>query len=144
MLRWTKAIIHRLRDRLLTECRYSDWIDKQDPSMVNCDRWVLPVLSKAAQQVLLSHITVSSTGDIGFVLVRRRSGKEQKRALPKFVRNLDIEIERVEVSHGSTTLVKTGGGTFHSRNTVMAGNTTRIAAKKVKEKAKNWQRYDEL
>ena len=33
-------------DRLLTECRYSDWIDKQTRPMVNCDRWVLPVYRK--------------------------------------------------------------------------------------------------
>ena len=41
---------------------------------------------------------------------------------------LDIDIGRIGVLHGSTTLVESGGGTFNSRNTVMAGNAVRKAA----------------
>ncbi len=42
---------------------------------------------------------------------------------------IEINIENISVSHGSTTLLESGGGTFHSRCTVMAGN----AVKKVSE-----------
>jgi carbon-monoxide dehydrogenase large subunit len=48
---------------------------------------------------------------------------------------LEISIDRISVLHGSTNLLPFGGGTFHSRNTVMAGNATRIAAEKLKTRA---------
>lgn len=41
---------------------------------------------------------------------------------------LEVAMDGISVRHGSTTLLATGGGTFASRNTVMAGNAVRLAA----------------
>ena len=47
---------------------------------------------------------------------------------------LGITLEGITVHHGSTTLLDSGGGTFNSRNTVMAGNAVRLAAEALREK----------
>lgn len=47
---------------------------------------------------------------------------------------LGVPMDGIRVLHGSTTLLPAGGGTFHSRNTVMAGNAVRIAAEALREK----------
>jgi carbon-monoxide dehydrogenase large subunit len=41
---------------------------------------------------------------------------------------LETTMDNITVRHGSTTLLPSGGGTFASRNTVMAGNAVRVAA----------------
>lgn len=41
---------------------------------------------------------------------------------------LGLPIDRVQVSHGSTTLVSEGFGSFHSRSTVMGGSAVLLAA----------------
>ena len=41
---------------------------------------------------------------------------------------LEISMDGITVLHGSTNLLPSGGGTFASRNTVMAGNAVRVAA----------------
>jgi aerobic carbon-monoxide dehydrogenase large subunit len=46
--------------------------------------------------------------------------------------NLGIPLEGITVLHGSTTLLDAGGGTFNSRNTVMAGNAVRMAAENLR------------
>lgn len=48
--------------------------------------------------------------------------------------NLGITLDGITVRHGSTTLLDSGGGTFNSRNTVMAGNAVRLAAESLREK----------
>lgn len=45
---------------------------------------------------------------------------------------LELPLERVRLFHGSTTLVKEGFGSFHSRSTVMGGNAALIAATELK------------
>jgi len=40
---------------------------------------------------------------------------------------LEISMDGITVLHGSTNLLPNGGGTFASRNTVMAGNAVRVA-----------------
>ena len=76
-------------DRLLTECRYSDWIDKQDPSDGKLRSMGIAcfIESSAAGPPESASITVSSTGDIEVRTGASSVGKEQKRALPKFVQN---------------------------------------------------------
>jgi carbon-monoxide dehydrogenase large subunit len=41
---------------------------------------------------------------------------------------LEVPMERIRVLHGSTTLVREGYGSFHSRSTVMGGNAVMTAA----------------
>ncbi len=47
---------------------------------------------------------------------------------------LGVPPDDMTVLHGSTTLLELGGGTFNSRNTVMAGNAVRMAAEALREK----------
>ena len=45
---------------------------------------------------------------------------------------MSVSIDRITVLHGTTTLLEDGGGTFASRNTVMAGNALRLAVETLK------------
>ena len=46
---------------------------------------------------------------------------------------LEIPMDRLRIAHGSTTLVRQGYGSFHSRSTVMGGNAVVLAAAAFKE-----------
>ena len=46
----------------------------------------------------------------------------------------EMPYERITVLHGSTSYVKDGYGAYHSRSTVMGGNSILIAAEKLKER----------
>tara|TARA_Y100001934_G_scaffold72296_1_gene89902 strand:- start:2281 stop:4677 length:2397 start_codon:yes stop_codon:yes gene_type:complete len=48
---------------------------------------------------------------------------------------LETDIKLITVKHGSTNVLETGGGTFNSRCTVMAGNAVREAAESLKIRA---------
>jgi len=45
---------------------------------------------------------------------------------------MELPLDRIRLFHGSTSFVKQGFGSFHSRSTVMGGNATLIAAKELK------------
>lgn len=45
---------------------------------------------------------------------------------------LDLPMEKLQLFHGSTTYVKEGWGSYHSRSTVMGGNAILIAANELK------------
>ena len=47
---------------------------------------------------------------------------------------LGTDISEISVRHGTTSLLPSGGGTFHSRNTVMAGNAVRDACEILRER----------
>ena len=47
---------------------------------------------------------------------------------------LETDISDISIRHGTTSLLPSGGGTFHSRNTVMAGNAVRDACETLREK----------
>jgi carbon-monoxide dehydrogenase large subunit len=47
---------------------------------------------------------------------------------------LGLPIDRIDVLHGTTSLLADGGGTFASRNTVMCGNAVHLAAEALKER----------
>jgi len=47
---------------------------------------------------------------------------------------LALPIERIRLSHGSTTLVSDGVGSFHSRATVMAGSAILLASEALRER----------
>ncbi|MEH2482302.1 carbon-monoxide dehydrogenase large subunit [Nitrobacteraceae bacterium AZCC 2146] len=46
---------------------------------------------------------------------------------------MDLDMENVRVFHGSTTYVKEGWGSYHSRSTVMGGNAILLAAAELKQ-----------
>jgi carbon-monoxide dehydrogenase large subunit len=48
----------------------------------------------------------------------------------------EMPYEKIRVLHGSTTHVKEGYGSYHSRSTVMGGSAILLAAEKLKEKIK--------
>jgi carbon-monoxide dehydrogenase large subunit len=79
---------------------------------------------------------VSPDGDVEIRTGASSVGQGTETALAQICGEyLSVDIDRISVRHGSTTLVPTGGGTFHSRNTVMAGNATRIASEAIKQRA---------
>lgn len=45
---------------------------------------------------------------------------------------MDLPLDAIRVFHGSTTYVKEGWGSYHSRSTVMGGNAVLLAAKEIK------------
>src|SRR5205814_1584378 len=46
---------------------------------------------------------------------------------------LGLPMERLRIFHGSTTYLKEGFGSFHSRSTVMSGTAVLLAAKELKD-----------
>ncbi|WP_142846754.1 xanthine dehydrogenase family protein molybdopterin-binding subunit [Telmatospirillum sp. J64-1] len=49
---------------------------------------------------------------------------------------LEVPMERVRIYHGSTTYVREGFGSFHSRAVVMGGSAIQLAAEALKEKVR--------
>ena len=49
---------------------------------------------------------------------------------------LGIEVSRIAVLHGSTTIVSKGWGTYHSRSAVMAGGAITLAAAMIREQVR--------
>jgi carbon-monoxide dehydrogenase large subunit len=50
---------------------------------------------------------------------------------------LEVPMDRIQLLHGSTTVVKEGFGSFHSRSTVMGGNAVVVAADALKVEIRN-------
>ena len=125
-------------DRLLKECRYTDWPTNVPDSDGRARALGIAcfIESSAAGPPESANITATSDGTVTIRTGASSVGQGTETGLAQICADyLDIDIARVQVLHGSTTLVKTGGGTFHSRNTVMAGNATRIAADLLKDHA---------
>ena len=125
-------------ERLLDECGYADWsagTDNKD-GRVRALGIACFIDSSAAGPPESAGITVSSDGGVEIRTGASSVGQGTETGLAQICAEfLDIDIGHIHVLHGSTTLVETGGGTFHSRNTVMAGNATRKAAEQVKSRA---------
>ena len=48
---------------------------------------------------------------------------------------LGLPMESITVRHGTTSLLPSGNGTYHSRTVVMGGNAVRLAAEKIRKQA---------
>lgn len=119
-------------NQLLDEVGYADWKDRQG-EIINGRAYGLGIAcfieSSAAGPPETARITVAPEGSIEIRTGASSVGQGTETGLAQICADyLETGIDRINVLHGSTTLVPTGGGTFHSRNTVMAGNAVRIAA----------------
>lgn len=126
-------------NRLLAEAQYDDWKDRQG-EIIDGRAYGLGIAcfieSSAAGPPESATIAVAPEGGIEIRTGASSVGQGTETGLAQICADgLEIDIGAITVLHGSTTLVETGGGTFHSRNTVMAGNATRIAADALRRRA---------
>lgn len=124
--------------RLLAEAGYDDWKDRQG-DIIDGRAHGLGIAcfieSSAAGPPETARITVFPDGEIEIRTGASSVGQGLETGMAQICGDyLGVEMDRVSVRHGSTTLLPTGGGTFHSRNTVMAGNAVRIAAEALQER----------
>ena len=93
------------------------------------------VESSAAGPPETARIAVAPDGAIEVRVGASALGQGLETAMAQICADvLEVDPDGIAVRHGSTGLLSSGGGTFHSRNTVMAGNATRIAAEALREK----------
>ena len=119
-------------NQLLDEVGYADWKDRQG-TIIDGRAYGLGIAcfieSSAAGPPETARITVAADGAIEIRTGASSVGQGTETGMAQICADyLSVDIDRIGVLHGSTTLVPTGGGTFHSRNTVMAGNAVRMAA----------------
>jgi carbon-monoxide dehydrogenase large subunit len=119
-------------NQLLDEVGYADWKDRQGTT-IDGRAYGLGIAcfieSSAAGPPETARITVAADGAIEIRTGASSVGQGTETGMAQICADyLSVDIDRIGVLHGSTTLVPTGGGTFHSRNTVMAGNAVRMAA----------------
>ena len=76
-----------------------------------------------------ARITVAPNGAIEIRIGASSVGQGVETGMAQICADtLGVGMDNITVLHGSTTLLDSGGGTFASRNTVMAGNAVRVAA----------------
>ena len=126
-------------EQLLEEVDYSHWKDRQG-ELVNGKLMGLGlaifVESSAAGPPETARIAVAPDGAIEIRTGASSVGQGLETGMAQICAEiLETDIAGISVRHGSTTLVESGGGTFHSRCTVMAGNAVRKASEALIEKA---------
>lgn len=127
-------------DRLLEEIDYDRW--HRENGTIDADGRFIGIglgcfiESSAAGAPESARLTVATDGAIELRTGASVLGQGTETALLQVAaEGLDLPMERFSIRHGTTSLLPRGGGTFHSRNTVMAGNSTRLAAETLVEKA---------
>ncbi|MBK20025.1 MAG: carbon monoxide dehydrogenase [Rhodospirillaceae bacterium] len=125
--------------QLLEAVDYEQWKDRQG---TECDGKLMGlglaifIESSAAGPPETARITVGENGDIDIGTGASSVGQGLETGMAQIcAEGLQTDIGRISVQHGSTTVMDTGGGTFHSRCTVMAGNAVRKAADALRDKA---------
>ena len=118
--------------RVLDEIGYADWRDRQG-ELVDGKYMGLGLAcfteSSAPGPPETARITVGSDGAIEVRIGASSVGQGVETGMAQICAELlETSMDGITVLHGSTTLLASGGGTFASRNTVMAGNAVRVAA----------------
>jgi carbon-monoxide dehydrogenase large subunit len=118
--------------RLLAEADYDGWKDRQGEiadGRAHGLGLACFIESSAAGPPETARITPFPDGTVEIRTGASSVGQGMETGMAQICAEyLEIPMDGIRVLHGSTTLLPTGGGTFHSRNTVMAGNAVRIAA----------------
>ncbi|MBT5050929.1 MAG: xanthine dehydrogenase family protein molybdopterin-binding subunit [Rhodospirillaceae bacterium] len=117
--------------RVLDAIDYDQWKDRQG-ELVDGKLIGLGIAcfteSSAAGPPETARVTVDPHGGIEVRIGASTVGQGVETAMAQICGDLlEIPMEGITVLHGSTTLLDSGGGTFASRNTVMAGNALRVA-----------------
>jgi carbon-monoxide dehydrogenase large subunit len=125
--------------RLLDEIDYEHWKDRQgelvDGRLIGLGLACF-IESSAAGPPETARITIGANGAVEIRTGASSVGQGLETGMAQICAEyLEIPMEGITVLHGSTTLLPSGGGTFHSRNTVMAGNAVRDAAENLKIRA---------
>jgi len=123
-------------DRLVTEIGYDGWKGRQG-EVIDGEAYGLGLAcfieSSAAGPPETARITAHADGAVEIRTGASSLGQGVETGMAQIcAETLGIDIGRIAVLHGSTTLLPSGGGTFHSRNTVMAGNAVRVAAENLR------------
>ena len=93
------------------------------------------VESSAAGPPESARVSLSRDGNIEIRIGASSVGQGVETGMAQICADtLGVPPDDMTVLHGSTTLLELGGGTFNSRNTVMAGNAVRMAAEALREK----------
>ncbi len=93
------------------------------------------VESSAAGPPESARVSVADDGSIEIRIGASSVGQGVETGMAQIcAETLGMPLEGMTVLHGSTSLLDSGGGTFNSRNTVMAGNAVRMAAEALREK----------
>ncbi len=92
------------------------------------------VESSAAGPPETARIGISREGGIEIRIGASSVGQGVETGMAQIcAETLGMTMDGITVLHGSTTLLEGGGGTFNSRNTVMAGNAVRMAAENLRK-----------
>ncbi|MFL2669117.1 MAG: xanthine dehydrogenase family protein molybdopterin-binding subunit [Alphaproteobacteria bacterium] len=124
---------------LLKEIDYDHWKDRQgqlqDGKLMGLGLAIF-VESSAAGPPETAGIEVARDGSIELCTGASSVGQGLETGMAQICAEIiETNFENISVSHGSTTLLESGGGTFHSRCTVMAGNAVRKASESLIKKA---------
>ena len=123
--------------RLLDEIDYPSFKDRQGERQDGRFRGLglaCFIESSAAGPPETARITVGADGAVEIRTGASSVGQGVETGMAQICAELlGIAMDGITVLHGSTTLLPSGGGTFHSRNTVMAGNAVRIATENLRE-----------
>lgn len=118
--------------RVLDAIEYDKWKDRQG-ELIDGKLMGLGIAcfteNSAGGGPETARITVAPDGGIEVRIGASSVGQGVETGMAQICAELlEIPLEGINVLHGTTTLLDTGGGTFASRNTVMAGNAVRVAA----------------
>ena len=125
--------------RLLNEADYDAWRSRQGMAAADGRLQGLGVAcfveSSAAGPPETASVAIERDGRVEIRVGASAMGQGLETAMAQIcAETLGTEMDATVVLHGSTTLLSGGGGTFHSRNTVMAGNAVQLAADALRDR----------